>query len=326
MKQKIKEIAKEIKRSNNIALFHHVNPDGDTLSSSYGLLRALKTKFPNKNIKWVADIKSIGRDFGYIVENFDDAISGEEINKDWTVIIGDNAVEERIFGSEYYKNGGTKICFDHHQNEINFEHDLYWQQSDLGASSVQAYLIAKELKVNFDSKTAISLIFGILTDTFNFTYSLNDTRPVDAASDLMKSIDKDDMDEMYKNLRKRTLKDIQFQAFALSNFETKNGVAFLKIKDTDLKKLKLEVNDASRVNLIGNIEGYDVWMFLIEDKKEKQIRVSLRSLSLPVNEVASKFGGGGHIRASGIKIPIDWKKADEIINTTVKKLKLHNQK
>lgn len=324
MKKEIKKIVKLIKKSNKIALFHHVGPDGDTLSSSYGLMKALQLKFPNKEIKWLADKESIEKRFSFIVNDFNDTI--ESIDSSWTVIIGDNAVKERIYGEEEFMKGGIKICFDHHQNQINFEHDVYWQQSDLGASSVQAYEVAKALKVPFDSKTALAMIFGILTDTYNFTYSLNDTRPVRAAADLMEFIDKNEMDEMYKEYRKRTQKDIAFQAFALSNYKVQSGIAFLKITAADQKKLKMDAAQVSRVNTIGNIEGVDAWMFFVEDKENEMIRCSLRSIGFPVNLLANKFGGGGHIRASGIKLGLkDWATVDKIISTAKKDLKAYKK-
>lgn len=55
----LKQIVKEIKKANKIALFHHVHPDGDSISSSYGLLLAIKSKHPNKEVVFVADKKEI---------------------------------------------------------------------------------------------------------------------------------------------------------------------------------------------------------------------------------------------------------------------------
>ena len=321
MHKTAKQIVKILKKSNKIALFHHVGPDGDTLSSSYGLMRALKIKWPNKEIKWVAHKEKISPTFDFIVEDFNDAV--KTIDASWTAVIGDNAVASRIFGEEEFMKAGTKIVFDHHQNNINFDHDLYWSEPTLGASSVQAVEIVKALNIMLDSKTAIALIFGILTDTFNFTYSLNDTWPVKAATWLMEFINKDDMDQMYKSYRKRTKKDVAFMAYALSNYKIDSGIAYLKITHKDQQKLKMTTSEVSRVNTIGNIEGIHAWMFFIEDKEEGFIRTSLRSVGFPVNKVAMKFDGGGHIRASGIKLPIDWKEVDKVIHESKKQLKFY---
>lgn len=314
-----KEISKLIKKSKKIVLFHHVKPDGDSLSSSYGLMKAIQAKFPKKEVKWVADVKFIKKAFPFLISDFSDVI--ESVDNSYTAIIGDNAVEARIFGSEEYKKAGNKICFDHHRNEIDFEYDLYWQEPTLGASSVQAYDIAAALKVPFTDHIALSMIFGILTDTYNFTYSLADTRPIKAAMELMKYIKNETMDNMYKEFRKRTKSDLAFQAFALSNYKIESGIAYLKITTAEQKKLKLNSDQVARVNMIGNIEGVHAWMFFIEDKKNKMIKVSMRSLGLPVNEIGSVFGGGGHNRASGIKLPLDWKEADKVILEAKKQLK-----
>ncbi len=60
----LKKITKLIQQNDKIALFHHINPDGDTLSSSYGLALALKEAFPKKEIKVVANEKELFSFFG----------------------------------------------------------------------------------------------------------------------------------------------------------------------------------------------------------------------------------------------------------------------
>ena len=319
MKQ-AKKIAKLIKKSNKIVFFHHVKPDGDSLSCSYGLMKAIQKKYPEKEVKWYADIDFIKTNFNFLISDFKDVI--KKLDSSWTAIIGDNAVSERVFGFKEFKKAGTKICFDHHVNTINFDCDYYWPEPTLGASSVQAYEIAKAAKVPFNNEIALSMIFGILTDTYNFTYSLAETWPLKASIGLMKYIDNESMDKMYKSYRKRTQKDLAFQAFVLSNYKIKEGVAYLKITDKDQKQLNLNADQVNRVNLIGNIEGVHIWMFLVEDKENNTLKVSLRSLGFPVNELAKKLGGGGHKRASGIKLNLDDYKPEKIIKNTIKDLKL----
>ena len=316
-----KQIAKQLKKSKKIVFFHHVKPDGDSLSSSYALLKAMQNTFKDKEIKWVANKEYIKNRFSYLNIDFKDVISGKEIDKTWTVVIGDNAVLDRIYGSEYYVNGGIKICFDHHRNEINFEHDLYWQQSDLGASAIQAYMIAKKLKLKYNSQLAILALYGILTDTGNFQYSLADPRPLDAASELFKYIQNDDLDKMYQSMKMKTQKDIDIQTYALNNFKIEKGIAYVNWPNTIQKKLKITPDDCARVNLIANIIGVHAWMFFIEYKDEGYIRVEFRSSGLPVNEIAKKFGGGGHIRASGAKLEIDWNLPKKVISEAQKQLK-----
>ena len=55
-----------------------------------------------------------------------------------------------------------------------------------------------------------------------------------------------------------------------------------------------------------------VWVFLSEDIKSGLIRANIRSVGPYVNDVASKFGGGGHKYASGAKLKT-WEEADNLI-------------
>ena len=322
--QKLKEILKLIKKSDKIAFFHHVSPDGDSLSCSYGLMKALQQKFPNKTIKWIADQASIKKTFSYIISDFSDSI--ESIDKTWTAIIGDTSVLERIYKFEEFLKAGKKICFDHHPNDINFNVDIFMRNSDLGASSIQAYIIAKKLRVKFNNEIAILLLFGILTDTFHFTYSLNDTRPLEVAKTLLSYIDRETIDNLHKNLRKRTIKDLEFQKFVLNNLKIEKNVSYFKLKDETIKELDLDLTSFKKVNSIGNIENVEVWIFLREDKKEGKIQVSLRSNGCNVNKIAEKFGGGGHKRAAGIKLKLDWKIANNVIKEAQKAVLQYNRK
>ena len=318
MKKQAKEIAKLIKKHNKIILFHHKKPDGDSISCSYGLMKAIQKKYPNKEVKWHADKEYIKEYQSNIVKDFKDNVN--DINDEWLAIIGDAAINERIYGLELFEKAGTKISFDHHQNDPNMKFDYYWQEKTLGASSVQAYHIAKALKFKFNEEIAISLLIGILTDTFNFMYSLADRRPIDAAKDLLQYISNDRIDSFYQYIKRRKQEDVKFHSFVLSNYKSEKNVAFLYMKDSDLKKMKLNINDVSKVNLLANIENIYVWMFIIEDKENKCIKISLRSLGVDVNKIANKFDGGGHVRASGIKLDLDWTLPPKVIKEAQKEI------
>lgn len=66
------------------------------------------------------------------------------------------------------------------------------------------------------------------------------------------------------------------------------------------------INDLKFVNEIV------VWVFLTEDIKSNLIRANIRSVGPYINETASKFGGGGHKYASGVKLDT-WDKTDKLI-------------
>ena len=50
-----------------------------------------------------------------------------------------------------------------------------------------------------------------------------------------------------------------------------------------------------------NIKGSLIWLGFI-DNEDKTTRVRLRSRFVTVNEIAEKYSGGGHARASGATV------------------------
>ena len=69
-----------------------------------------------------------------------------------------------------------------------------------------------------------------------------------------------------------------------------------------------------------NIEGVEVGVFL-KVKGENEIKASLRSNSyVDVSQIASLFGGGGHIRAAGLTINDTLKNAKASIIGAIQKV------
>ena len=109
---------------------------------------------------------------------------------------------------------------------------------------------------------------------------------------------------------------------SLLNFEeTDNGVGYLKLTDEKLRELNIDENSASsQVNTLSNIEGIKIWAFFVEDKANNDIRVNLRSSGAAVNEVAKKYGGGGHVQAAGTRVE-NWDVVNDLIHDLEELLK-----
>ena len=77
------------------------------------------------------------------------------------------------------------------------------------------------------------------------------------------------------------------------------------------------------VHVLSNIEDIKVWAAITYQKEKNNYRVSLRSRNVPVQPIASKFNGGGHIYASGAtlnsleELPIMISMVKEAINNEI---------
>ena len=86
----------------------------------------------------------------------------------------------------------------------------------------------------------------------------------------------------------------------------------IKVKNEIAKKYGLQpINAARMVNALQDTEGINNWNFFVE-KEDGSIFCEFRSNGPIVNNIASEFGGGGHMLAAGASLE-SWEKVDEII-------------
>ena len=123
------------------------------------------------------------------------------------------------------------------------------------------------------------------------------------ASQLLEK-EKIDITNIYDNLYMRPYKEIKFQGFLSQNFIiNEDKVGYIIIEDETLKEYEVDVATAGNmINNFNHIKEMLIWVTITYDKEVKTYRTSIRSRGPIVNEVAAKFGGGGHIYASGVRL------------------------
>ena len=101
------------------------------------------------------------------------------------------------------------------------------------------------------------------------------------------------MNKLY--LYKNTIKNIKLffnNKVAISTLKREEYI-HLDVADEDFEGL---------VNVVKNIEGVEIGVFLRERNSEREVKGSLRSNTddIDVSVIAKAFGGGGHARAAGL--------------------------
>ncbi|MCP4337087.1 MAG: hypothetical protein GY679_04555 [Mycoplasma sp.] len=316
-KKLVSDIAEKIKGADKIALFHHISPDGDTMTCSYSFAKALKSLFPNKEVKVVCKCEDVQKRFGFF--SFEKEYFINEIDSSWLAIVGDVSVKERIVNYNEFLKAGSHICFDHHDVEKNINVDLFWKEKDWVASTMQAIIILDELKIQYDEEHAVLMLIGLLTDSGFFSYSAAEIAPLQIFKYLIQFISKARMIKLYNSMFISNKLDIKLNAFVWSNVKYFEDVAYIQIKKEDFEKMGVKDSNAAKkfTNKIGNIEGTTKWLMFFEEIKELPenqtlIYVSLRSLDVDLVPTANKFNGGGHAHASGAKVT-SWEEADKLI-------------
>jgi phosphoesterase RecJ-like protein len=106
----IKAIIKSITNSNNICLFFHKKPDGDTLGGVFGLYEFIKDTFPKKNIV-IVDLTT--EDLIYDIFKYIDFKYDDNFIKDSLGILID-IPSANLLKSDKYLLCRETIRIDHH--------------------------------------------------------------------------------------------------------------------------------------------------------------------------------------------------------------------
>lgn len=289
-----KQIIEKIEEYNTIIIHRHVIPDGDAYGSSFGLAELIRTTYPEKEVYVVGEeldyLKYVGRTDKIEDKLYDNAL----------VIITDTSNAARI-SDERWKLASFKIKIDHHPFSDEYA-NIEWIDTSYTSTCemITNLLIENNLKISDNG--ARCLFNGIVSDTGRFLFRGVSEQTLRYASQLLKY--DFDMIDLYSNMYTQSKSMVRFKGYALLNFEeTENGVGYLKLTDEKLKELNIDENSASsQVNTLSNIEGIKIWAFFVEDKAKNDIRVNLRSSGAAVNEVAKKYGGGGHVQAAGTRV------------------------
>lgn len=143
------------------------------------------------------------------------------------------------------------------------------------------------------SPVAQYLYAGIVTDTGRFLYLSTRPSTLTIAGKLLSvGLNRQRINDV---LYIHKYKELKFNVYVISkiNFMKKQKFAYAVLGKKSFDKYGIDVR-MSMVQLLNNIEGVEVWMSCYYDETKKAWRGSLRSRSLPINQIAEKHQGGGH--------------------------------
>lgn len=289
-----KHFIKEIKQHDSIVIFHHVRPDGDCLGSQQALRIWIENKFPNKKVYTLGSNEGL---FEFLNFKFD-KVPNDDILKNALGIVVDANYSNRIINNEIIleKKLKTIIRIDHHPEQDDVDYKLRFVDSSYCSSAEQIAHIIKLIDNKIKPEVATFLYLGIYTDSGRFFYDYTSSRTHELTSWLFES--KFDFFSLHKNMSKRTIDEIKFNQHVLANFKTYKNVIYYFVTLKDIEKLNVKESSSNRVDFLANIEGYDIWIFFIENK-DGSIRVRLRSSDKDISILAREYNGGGHKKASG---------------------------
>jgi phosphoesterase RecJ-like protein len=314
----IKKIYNEIKKYDKIVIARHVGADPDALGSSLGLKEIILNTFPNKKVYVVGLSAS---KFRYIGEL--DKFS-EDLYRDSLLIITDTPDKARVDGVDPSKFKRT-IKIDHHPF-IEKYCDIEWIDDTASSASQMIIELAFKSKLKINLEAAKKLYIGLVADTNRFLFYYTTPKTFALVSRLLEET-KLDFSKLYDQLYMRSFKEVKFGGYIADHLKiTKNGFGYLKIDEETLEKYNVDAATAGNmVNNFNYIDGVYVWGIFSIDKQNSNIRGSIRSRGPIINETVSKYNGGGHIYACGVRLK-DFEETDMLINDLDKLCEDYNKK
>lgn len=296
--KKSKEV---MEKANSIAIFTHINADGDAIGSAFALYYYLKKL--NKKVDVFTETQTLPNQLVFL--NI-----GNQINKttckNYDLHISVDANTPDMLGKmkQKFLMQSNSIQFDHHPNNPLFAAVNNVETNVSSASEIVArFLLENNIKI--DQQMAEILLSGIITDSGGFKFSCTTNKTMEIVFKLLNETGISLSYVMRKLFESETLDSFKLQKQAYNNTEFLfDGKACIVVIDNEFyAKTKIDPNSCKFLTRIGTEIG-DVCITAVLSEVEPRVtRVSFRSRGkYRASNCASKFGGGGHPEAAGCKI------------------------
>lgn len=302
-------ILRLVQESNRIVITSHRNPDGDSVGSSLGLARFLKSigkspvichpdATPNF-IKWLVDDGEIE-----IFDENEEAVKELMISADLIFCLDYNGSSRmgKEMGDLLDSCSGNKIMIDHHPNP-SLDCDISVSKPEVGSTSQLILEWIRDIgKIDMvNPKMGAPMYLGMVTDTGSFRFSSVSGDTHELVAYLLKNGLK------HTEIHERTfdnnrLDQLKLRGFAIAEKTeiVKGGLAIISLTQEELKRFNYIKGDTEGLVNVGlSIEGVRASVLVLE--KDDAVKLSFRSLGdLAINGLAREhFDGGGHLNAAG---------------------------
>jgi len=317
----IDALAAELRRARRVLVTTHQKPDGDALGSVLAVVRACAAVGVAAE-GWVVD-PCEGN-----LRSFEGATPVTHVHprKPELPADGFDLVAVVDTGAWTQLEVIAPWLRDRHERVIGLDHHARGDAVaarrvvDVACGSCTALLarlvdaMGVELRAGADARgrgsIAEALYMGLATDTGWFRFPNARAREFALAARLLEAgVDKD---SMYQQIEQSSRAErVELQGRALSSLEMLSAgrIALMRLTAADFDETGAMLEETSGiVNIPMEIAAVRASILVVEDRAAGVIKLSFRSKPaddsgafIDVNELAARFGGGGHVHAAGAK-------------------------
>lgn len=291
--------AELINNAKTVAIFTHINTDGDAIGSSLALRKMLINMGKKADI--VVD-STLPHHIQFLPGI--ESVNEKTCDKYDLHIALDSASLDRL-GRKKFKFGKkvATIQIDHHRGNPNFaESNIVDEKASSTCELLYNVILSLDQKI--DAEMAECLIVGIFTDTGNLTFSNAKSSTFNVVSKLLKIFGKSvgTITEPLNNSISMDVFNLKQYVYKTIDFQLDNELAICYLDEKIFNETHTSIDDTKGLVYVP-FELKSVRMAAILSKdKEGAIFGSIRTKrDVPASSVAEAFGGGGHINAAGFK-------------------------
>lgn len=297
----INDVAEALVRHRRFLLTSHYNPDGDNIASQLALASILKSL--NKQVAIVDQDPVPGR---YRFLPGWESVSNQIVPQNAScVVVLDCGNIDRIGKVADIITPATMelINIDHHISNNLYGHFHY---VDPAASSTSELILrlAQKLRVKPNPDQAQIILTGMMADTGGFRYASTSADTLRAAG-LLSDYGAKIADVAEQLYYQQPLNQLKIMGELLSHLKTgaQGRLAYTALTQSMIQKYKFDLAESEEfVKYVLAVKGAEVAL-LFKEQGDGIIRVSFRAKGrVDVNQLAGKFGGGGHISAAGARL------------------------
>ncbi len=293
----MEKIASELDGVTTVAILGHVHPDGDCVGSCLATWNYITAWYP----KIQADVylEPIPNIFRFL-KGADQIHHNFESGQVYDLCIVQDCGDTKRLGEavSYFETAKRTICIDHHISNDSFADENYIFPNASSTSELVFELMEEE---RITREIAECIYVGIVHDTGVFQYNSTSARTMNIAGKLMEKgidftriIDETFYAKTY-NQNRVLGKALMDSRLYLGGACIASVVTGKDMKEFDVQPKHLE-GIVSQLRVTKDVEAA---VFLYENE-DGSFKVSMRSNGkVNVAEIAMKYGGGGHVLASG---------------------------
>ena len=296
--------------ADRVVITTHLRPDGDAIGTEVAVARALQAlgktvlvlntdKVP-RNLDWLAEEQPTG--LMSVYESGDLAQAQAVAEADALLVVDANAAHRLgAVGDVFRKSGRPVLLIDHHPDPETW-FDAPCVRTDTASAAEIAYeLIAGIDPALVDRAVATALYVGIMTDTGSFRYSATTPRTHAIVADILERGDVAPEPIHISIFDGRSREGLALLSASLATITThyEGRLATMFVTQDMLRQSGAFFDETEGLINYGlSLDGVLAAVIFLE--LSSGVKLSFRSKGdCPINQWASRFGGGGHANASG---------------------------